>query len=824
LTVNGDRRSAGAGVYCSQEKFLMQVSLKWLKDYVDLDVAPEELAERLTMAGLEVDSLRRIEPAFGGVKIARIISLRPHPQADQLSLCQVDVGDATFPVVCGATNIRVGDIVPLAQVGGALPNGSVIRSARIRGEASEGMLCSEEELGIGSDASGIMILPSDLPLGKELADALDLYDTVLDIGVTPNRSDCLSILGVAREVAAIMGKKLRYPSVFVTENDEEIERITSVSIDDPDLCPRYTARVIKNVRIGPSPFWMRRRLEAIGLRSINNIVDVTNFVMMELGQPLHAFDFRFLEERRIVVRRSRAGETLVSLDEKERLLPADTLMICDGVKPVAIGGVMGGFNSEIQNDTETILLESAYFNPLSIRRTARALGMGTDAAFRFERGIDPGGVIRALDRAAGLMAELSGGAVCRGVIDQYPRIVPSAKDIPLRLERVKDVLGIAVDEADVLRILRNLEMTVEPAGEGSFRVTPPTFRVDLEREIDLIEEIVRLHGYDRVPATLPAVSVIAGIAEGKRVVEARIREIMTGAGYQEVINYSFVSPDAVEQLGLPETDERRLHVRIRNPLTEEQAVMRTTIVHSLLCNARRNANGGCFDLKVFETGRTFVRQGERELPREHNRAAFLITGRRYEDRWHFHDLQADFFDLKGCVENILDALRIAAPAFRAGVTEPFLHPGKSCGVFDGDTQIGFLGEVHPDVLTRMGLTGMVVVCELDLDLIAERFSAKASFRNLPRFPLSSRDVAFLVRREMAAAEMLRSATDSVEELLEKVQIFDVYEGTNIPAGMKSLGLRFSYRGADRTLTDDEVNEVHARIVQKIVHASGASIR
>jgi phenylalanyl-tRNA synthetase beta chain len=491
---------------------------------------------------------------------------------------------------------------------------------------------------------------------------------------------------------------------------------------------------------------------------------------------------------------------------------------------VAIGGVMGGLNSEIQKDTEMILLESAYFNPSSIRRTSRGLAMGTDAAFRFERGIDPEGVIRALDRAAGLIAELSGGTVCRGVIDQYPRIIATAKDILLRLKRIRDILGVAVEEADVVRILRNLKMTIEPAGEGTFRVTPPTCRVDIAREIDLIEEIARVHGYDRVPATLPAVSVIAGVANGKSTVEAQVREIMTGAGYQEVINYSFVSPDAVDQLGLPETDERRLHVRIRNPLTEEQAVMRTTLVQSLLSNVRRNADVGCFDLKIFETGRTFIRQGEGKQPREHNRAAFLITGRRYEDRWHFQGLQADFYDLKGCVENILDTLRIAVPSFREGVREPFLHSGKSCGVFGGEAQIGFLGEVHPDVLARMDLTGTVIVCELDMDLLAENFSAKATFRNIPRFPSSSRDVAFLVRREVAAAEMLRSATDSLEELLEKVQIFDVYESENIPAGMKSLGLRFSYRGADRTLTDDEVNEVHARIVQKIVHATGASIR
>jgi len=803
----------------------MQVSLKWLRDYVDVDLSPEELGDRLTMSGLEIDSLKRIEPAFSGVRVARIVSIKPHPRADQLSLCEVTTGDVTYPIVCGAKNIHVGDIVPLAPVGAVLPSGDSIKSTRIRDEVSEGMLCSEEELGIGSNASGIMLLPSDLPLGKGLADALDLRDAVLDIGVTPNRSDCLSIVGVAREVAAITGKTLRYPVAVVMENEEEIGRITSVSIEDPDLCPRYTARIIKHVRIGPSPFWMRRKLEAVGLRSINNIVDVTNFVMMELGQPLHAFDFRFLAEERIVVRRSRADETFVSLDGKERTLGADTLLICDGVKPVAIGGVMGGLNSEVKEETETILLESAYFNPASIRRTARSLAMGTDAAFRFERGIDPEGVVRALDRAAGLMAELSGGTVCRGIIDQYPGTVATVRDIPLRVKRVGDILGTAVSEEEIVRILKSLEMKIDRDANGLLLVTPPTCRVDITREIDLIEEIVRLYGYDRIPTTLPVVSVIAaGMIDQQRKTEAQVREIMTGSGYTEVINYSFIPQVAVDQLGLDAADERRRHVKIRNPLTEEQAVMRTTMVYSLLRNAARNADVGRFDLKIFETGRTFIGMGEGKQPREQNRAAFLITGRRYEERWHFSDLRADFHDLQGCVENILDLLRIPTPSFRAGVHEPFLHPGKSCGVFSGEEQIGFLGEVHPDVLSRMSLAGPVVVCELDLDLLTAKSSAKTTSRAVPRFPSSSRDVAFLVRLGTEAGELRRIATDSAEELLEKVQIFDVYEGKNIPEGTRSLGLRFSYRSTDRTLTDDEVNEVHARIVKKIVQVSGASIR
>ncbi len=802
----------------------MQVPLKWLTDYVDVDLSPEELAERLTMSGLEVDSLTRKEPSFCGVKVARILSIRPHPNADHLSLCDVSTGEETLPIVCGARNIRVGDTVPLAPVGATLPGGLVIRSSKIRGERSEGMLCSEEELGIGEDGSGIMQLPSDLPPGKELTEALDLNDAVLDLGVTPNRSDCLSIVGVAREVAAITGKQLRYPPCDVREGNEETSRLTSVTIEDPDLCPRYAARVIRNVRIAPAPFWMRRRLEAAGLRPINNVVDVTNFVMLEMGQPLHAFDFRFLEEGRIVVRRSREGERFVSLDGKERTLRPDTLMICDGVKPVAIGGVMGGLNSEVRPETDTVLLESAYFDPASIRRTARALGMGTDAAFRFERGIDPDGVVRAVDRAARLMAEISGGTVCARAIDQHPRRVETARDIPLRVRRAGDILGAAVPEEEMVRILESLEMTVYPAGEGEFRVTPPTCRVDIAREIDLIEEVVRLYGYDRIPATLPSISVAAGTADRRAGIEELARGILAGSGYGEVINYSFISPEAVDQLGLGDADERRLLVRIRNPLTEEQAVLRTTMLHSLLLNAKRNADAGRFALKIFEVGRTFIRREEGKLPRENNRMGCLISGQRYEDRWHSRELQADFYDMKGCVENILETLRIPAPSFRSSYREPFLHPGRSCGVFSAERQVGFLGEIHPQILARMDLAGPIVGCELDLDLLAETGSGEASFQPLPRFPSSSRDVAFLVRRELEADELLRPALNFHEELLEKVQIFDVYDGKNLPAGMKSLGLRFSYRSLERTLTDEEVNEIHGRIVRRIVETTGASIR
>ncbi|MHB8092555.1 MAG: phenylalanine--tRNA ligase subunit beta [Syntrophales bacterium] len=803
----------------------MLVSLKWLRDYLDVDLSPQELADKLTMSGLEVDSLNIKEPAFSGVKVARIVRMAPHPNADKLSLCEVSTGPVNYPVVCGAKNIKVGDTVPLATVGAILPGGQVISSTKIRGEVSEGMLCSEEELQIGSDASGIMLLPSELACGGDLAEALDLNDAVLDIGVTPNRSDCLSIIGVTREVAAITGKNVNYPDCSVVENNDDIANITSVTIEDGDLCPRYTARVIKDVCIGPSPFWLKKRLEAVGLRSINNIVDITNFVMMETGQPLHAFDFALLAGGKIVVRRSRAGENFVSLDGKERLLPAEALLICDAEKPVAIAGVMGGINSEVKDDTKTILLESAYFNPSSIRRTARSMAMGTDAAFRFERGIDPEGSVRALDRAAGLMAELAGGNICWGIIDQHPVNVAVARDIVLGLKKVNKIIGTAVSIDEVKAILEGLEMTVREAEEDVFLVTPPSCRVDITREIDLIEEIARLFGYDRIPATLPLVSVIAEEpGNKKRRAEAAIRQIMNGAGYTEVINYSFIHPSSVDDLLLAPTDERRRQVRIKNPLTEEQSAMRTTMLYSLLKNVSKNSDLGRSDLKIFEIGRTYIGSQEGKQPQEFNKAAFLVTGQRYEQRWHFPDLKADFYDLKGCVENILEVLKVASPSYRAACGEPFLHPGKSCEVFSKEARIGYLGEIHPDVLSRFGVAGPIVACEFDLDMMIAQAAAKMVFADIPRFPASSRDVAFLTRREIESGELLAAAQKTNEELLEKVEIFDVYEGKNVAEGTKSLGLRFLYRSADRTLTDDEVNAVHSRVVERVINASGALIR
>jgi phenylalanyl-tRNA synthetase beta chain len=801
----------------------MLVSIKWLKDYIDFDLPAQELADRLTMAGLEVDEIKTITPRFSGVVVAEILSVAPHPKADKLSLCTVTDGTETYPVVCGAKNIKAGDIVPLAKVGAVIPGGYTIKSTVLRGEKSDGMLCSEAELEIGDDASGIMQLPSGMMPGTPLATALDLGDTVLDVSITPNRSDCLSMIGMAREVAALTGKTIKMPTIEMEESDEEIDSLSSVTIVDPDLCPRYSARMIKNVRIGDSPVWIKTRLEAAGMRAINNVVDVTNFVMLEMGQPLHAFDFRFLEEGRIVVRKSKEGESFVSLDEKSHVLPADTVLICDGKKPVAIGGIMGGLNSEVKEDTQVIFLESAYFNPSSIRRSSRRLAMPTDAAFRFERGIDPEGVIRALDRAAQLIARLSGGVVCKNYIDEYPKKIPAAQNIPLRLDRIREIVGTAIDAEDVVRILKSIDMTVLDEGNGKYLVTPPTSRVDIEREIDLVEEVIRLYGYDRVPVTIPAVSVKEMEVIPRLALEERVRQLLTGGGYSEIINYSFTTPASADALLLPPNDERQNFVVIRNPLTEDQSVMRTTLSYGLLETLKKNINNASFNLRIFEIGRIFLKQGDGDLPEEKNILAGLLSGKLSENLWGLK-VDVDFYDLKGCLESVFYDLKLENRRYRAEISEPFLHPGQSCNLYVNDTKIGFMGQAHPEILEKMDIRNNAYLFEINLDVLEKQIDPRIHYREISKFPAVTRDVAFVIPVTMEADKMLEIVLSNREDLLENVGIFDIYAGKGLEEGTKSLGLRFSYRASDRTLTDAEINSIHERIVTGTVRLTGAKIR
>ncbi|HDQ04150.1 MAG TPA: phenylalanine--tRNA ligase subunit beta [Deltaproteobacteria bacterium] len=801
----------------------MLVSLKWLKDYVDISLTPEELADKLTMSGLEVEEVKKVLPRFTGVIVANILSVKPHPNADKLSLCQVSDGKNRYQVVCGAKNIARGDIVPFARVGATIPGDYTIKSSLLRGEKSDGMLCSEVELDIGEDASGIMQLPANLKPGQKLEKALDLEDTVFDIGITPNRSDCLSMIGVAREVAALTGKKIKMPKVRVVEGSENIKSLTSIKIMDAELCPRYSARMIKNIKVGQSPSWIKNRLEAAGIRSINNVVDVTNFVMLETGQPLHAFDFRFLEKRKIIVRKSKKDEEFVSLDGKSRKLAQNILLICDGVKPVAIGGIMGGLNSEVKEDTKDILLESAYFNPVSIRRSSRILQMPTDAAFRFERGIDPEGVIRALNRAAQLIAEVSGGNICKNYIDEYPRKIPSIKNIKLRYERLQEVTGTKISPRDIQKILRSIEMEISRTQKGFCLVTPPTFRVDITREIDLIEEVIRLYGYDKVPSTIPKFSSTEVKENPLLKYQSRIRNIMNGFGYTETINYSFIPQGAMDYLLLEKNDERRKFVRLSNPLTEDQSVMRPTMIFSMLDTLKKNINNGSPDLKIFEIGRVFISTKEGKLPEERNMLAGLLAGARSDDLWS-SKYKSDFFDMKGCIENIFLDLNVKKIQYRSANYETFLHPGKSCAIFINDKKIGFMGGIAPEVLEKIDLKSDPYVFEINLDILSGFADNTPVYREISKYPAVNRDVAFIISQEIEAAYMLNIASSEKEELLENVVIFDIYQGKGILEGSKSLGLRFSYRAHDRTLTDIEVNEVHDRILRNIINVTNAKIR
>ena len=802
----------------------MLISLRWLRDYVDIDMSPHELAGRLTMAGLEVESVQERAPGFSGVVVAKILSVAPHPGADKLKLCLVSAGGEARRVVCGAPNVKEGTLVPLATVGATIPGGFTVKRSKIRGEVSEGMLCSEDELGIGDDASGLMILPAAMKPGEDLAAALDLNDVVFDISVTPNRSDCLSVIGIAREVAALTGRTLKYPAAECSETSEDITTVTSIDILAPELCPRYTARIIRNVTMKPSPAWMRMRLESVGLRAINNVVDVTNFVMMEFGQPLHAFDFRYLEEGRIVVRGAKEGEAFVSLDEKTRILGADTLMIGDGVKPVAVAGIMGGLNSEVVDDTETVLLESAFFNPSSIRKSARLLGMGTEASFRFERKVDPEGVIRALNRAARLIAETAGGSICMNYIDQYPRKIETARDIRLRMSRVNDITGMNIDAPTVLGILKRLEMDVKELERGVYSVTPPTFRVDIEREIDLIEEIARLHGFDHIPVTIPAISSVSGAVPKKQMVETELRNVLIGSGYTEVINYSFTTPQSVEITGLDVNDERRKFVVLKNPLSEDMSVMRTTLVHGLLETMKKNVNLGNTDLRLFEIGKVYIAGAGEALPAERERLGALIQGNRHENGWHFKDAGSDFYDLKGCLENCFTGLRIVGISYDSRCREPFLHPGRACYVKKDDRVLGFLGEIHPDLRRKLDMKESAVVCELDCAVLVELAAGAVTYRDIPRYPSVSRDVAFLIDETISSATIIGIIRAHEEVLLEDVYVFDVYSGTGIPGGMKSFAFRFTYRASDRTLTDADVDRVHSGIIERVTAQTGAKIR
>jgi phenylalanyl-tRNA synthetase beta chain len=802
----------------------MKVSLNWLRDYVDIAMDVKDLAHLLTMAGLEVEGIHSFGEGFEKIVVAEIVSIRRHPNADRLVLAEARIGQETFSVVCGASNIREGQHVPLARVGARLPNGLEIKRSKIRGEASEGMLCSEMELGLGQDASGIMILPSSASVGTNLGEALAIKDTVLDMSITPNRPDCLCIMGIAREIAALTHQKMRYPQVSVSHEGEEIARKTSVTIVDPDLCPRYVARMIEGVTIGPSPPWMKNRLERVGVRSINNVVDVTNYVMMECGQPLHAFDFVLLEEGRIVVRRAKEGEEFVTLDGVKRPLDPEMLMICDGVKPVAIAGVMGGLNSEIREDTRTVLLESAYFSPAGNRRTAMKLGLETEAAYRFGRGVDYGGTLKAAGRAAQMIEELTKGKRVAGAVDAYPRPI-EAKPIRMSVRKANDILGTEIPAEQMKAHLEALELKVKGDAGDLLAVTPPSFRGDLEREIDLVEEIARMEGYEKIPTTLPkgAPAVSSSEQGGVLSLERKVMEVLTHYGYFEVITYSFTSPASLDLIHLPPDDPRRKTLQILNPLSEDFSILRTSLIPGLLETARYNISRKNSNLKIFELKRVFHPQDGR-LPNESKVLAALAAGFDKDPDWTSAPRPVDFYEIKGCVEDLLDTLQVRGVSFQRVEDIPYLHPGKAMKVWVCEEPLGVLGEVHPQVLDHYEIHGMASLFEINFGLLITRAGEERRFRALPKFPAIYRDLSLVVDRTVEAGKVVEAIRGLHQPYIEEVSVFDVYMGIPIPKGRKGISYRIRYQAGDRTLTDEEVNEYHGKVISRVREIFGAELR
>ena len=807
----------------------MNVTLNWLKDYIDFEFSPSELADRLTMLGIEVEAIKELGTGLEGVVVGKVNVVGPHPNADKLVLCQVDVGEREeLQIVCGAPNVREGMLAPVATIGATLPIGLTIKSAKLRGEVSQGMLCSEKELGLSEDAAGLMELAADISPGTSLVAALGLDDVMFELEITPNRPDCLSLIGVAREVRAETGNSLKLPTVGLQENETDIRSLTSVTIEAPDLCPRYAARVVQGVKVGESPAWLRQRLESVGIAVINNIVDITNFVLMEYGQPLHAFDYHKLSDvksglascalRRIVVRRAAAGEQLTTLDEIERELTADMLVIADAEKPVALAGIMGGYDSEITETTCDVLLESAYFNPSSIRATARALGMSTEASYRFERGADPGAVLAALDRAAELIAKLAGGTVCKGIVDVYPGEQPLTK-IKLRPDRVNFVLGTEIEKSEMAQILIRLGFDVEASGD-TYQITVPTFRSDITREVDLIEEIARVYGYDNIPTALPKGDIPVPAPNPKVEVRKRIKRFLLAAGMMEAVNYSFCDPSCFEKIRLPSDSPLRGTLQLRNPLSPEMSVLRTTLIPGLLENTQHNRNHQINTISLFEIGGVFVRDDNHKEP---ERVAGILAGQIGDGVYGNLYREPDFFDIKGLVEGMLEVCGITEYTLQK-TDLPTFHPGRNAVVLLGETQVGAFGEAHPEVLENYDLPYKAYLFDFDLEALVGATVFSRRFEPISIYPKVERDLAIVVDKAVLSDIPIELIYATGGEWVESVRLFDVYEGEQVPEGKKSLAYAIVYHSAAETLTDKAVNALHERVVEHLHQELGAELR
>lgn len=822
----------------------MKVSLKWLSEYVEVPEDLKAFCDRLDLTGTGVEGVERTGDIYDHVVTGQILEKEAHPDSDHMWVTKVDVGSANvdkkgnpepLQIVCGAQNFNQGDHVVVATIGAVLPGDFKIKKSKLRGVVSCGMNCSARELGIGSDHDGIMILPKDAPIGMPLADYLNLSDTILDLEITPNRPDCLSMVGMAREVGAMYATDAKNPldemeaALKEASDMPSVDELASVTVKDADRCPRYTARVIKNVKVGPSPDWLAERVTAAGARSINNVVDVTNYILFLFGQPLHAFDYDKLVDEtgkaNVIVRAAKEGEKLQTLDGEERELTEDMTVIATPEKAVGLAGVMGGFDSEVTDETTTILLEAATFEPGRTSRTSRNLGLISESSMRYERRVDDVEIDRMSAAAAQLLAEVSGGVVVPGVIDIYNTKTES-ETLEFRVPRFQAMMGETIPREFIVDMLQRLGCEVSAKEEDTLKVVPPTFRPDLEREIDLYEEVLRLYGMDRIPSTLPGGPGRVGIkTEAQRIMD-KINNTLRACGLNETMTYSFADPHELEQLRMP-TEGMGIPVELLNPLNAEQSVMRQSIIPGLMRSVAYNQSRGVHNIQLYETGVVFFGAEGKKSPKERNRLAAVMAGAMNDPAWNKELLNFDFFDGKGVIESLMRELALAKPRFKALSAEeaPHLQPGRAAQVLDGGTVLGWIGEIHPLACDTYEVQAPLVAFELDLDALIKCARPARDYVDVPVFPAVTMDVAFVVDEEVTHEQLLRCITSAGGKLLDTVQLFDVYrDEARLGAGKKSMAYALEYRAADRTLTTEEVDKQHARLIKKVCGATGAEVR
>jgi phenylalanyl-tRNA synthetase beta chain len=808
----------------------LQISYNWLKKYIDINFTPEDLSEKLTMAGLEVEGVEYLGEGLEDIVIAKIEEIKEHPDADKLVICMVKTAadEELIPVVTGAPNVEAGQLVPFAAVGTTLPNGMKIEEVELRGQLSQGMICSKDELGLQEErAAGIMVLADDAPLGGSFLKYKRLDDYVFKLDLTPNYARCLGMMGVAREIKSLYAqeKNLITPPISFEEAEElgEINDYVEVEIEDPDLCPRYTARLVKNVKVKESPEWIQRRLKAAGIRPINNVVDISNFVLMEYNQPLHTFDFNKIKDGKIVVRRAEAEEKMLTLDEEERVLDDEMLVISDPEKAVAVGGVMGGANTEVTEETTDVLIESAYFNPVSIRKTAKKLGMHSDSSHRFERGVDIEKVIEANNRACQMLAKCDGAKVVPDVIDNYPLKYEPAV-ITLTTDRVNELLGIELEAEEVQESLERLGFEVKAAAEvGEFEVTVPSFRTDVEQAADLVEEIARVYGYNKIPSTRP-ISKQRGKRSPQQKFEARVKELLQAGGLDEVITYSLQDKKSYQDLNLTKFEDYAKFVSIKNPLSEAFGILRTTLIPGIVDVLSSNARRQGSEMAVFETGTVFRNKGGSNRPEELNMLGGGIFGQN-SDLWQ--QGAPNFFELKGVLEMLFERIQLDKVSFIPdNDNRDFLHPGRRAEIKYDETQtFGFIGEIHPELADQNNLPAGATIFELDLDFIFEKTAEKSyNYQKLVKYPVLARDLAIVMAEEIAVGDIHQAIKAQGGEILKGLELFDIYQGDQIKDGYKSAAFELKFQADDRTLTDQEVNERFNQIVKHLKKEYSAEIR